>query len=404
MKPVPAASALRTLRARLVRRRLRRLEPALRVEIVALILLVESFLFWQLRIRYAGLSSARSATGPAVDFALLLLVLALAGGATTFTRHLVRLRHGARGPAWLALPVPPALLSSHLAWESRTGALALVLPAPAALVAAVGLAPLPWLLLLGGAFVWLFLECGRAGCALAERVAAIGIARTGPRVVALLSVSASPVRAGGRSRPDWRRTGPARALWLKDALLARRSARVRSRLLPAAGFAALSVAVWGLPSLGPATPPIAFGLALVASGSFGEWILVLGGEDPFAVLRGLPLRWRAVWGARLVWVAAFTAVLIVAHAAASRMLAPEARAFFLFWLAIASIAIGALAVNYSVTLFPRADQAQRIYGLSLGIAVVGSLLIPLLGWIVLLTAIVHSTLRLPRWPRLEDVA
>jgi len=61
-------------------------------------------------------------------------------------------------------------------------------------------------------------------------------------------------------------------------------------------------------------------------------------------------------------------------------------------------------VNYSVTLFPRADHAQRVYGLSLGIAVVGSLLIPLVGWIVLLTAILHSARRLPRWPRLEEGA
>jgi hypothetical protein len=405
MIPDPAAPALRQLRRTLVRRRLRRLDPRLRVEIAVLALIVGSFLFWQFRIRYAGLAAAHGPTGTAFDFALLLVALALAGGVTSGVRHLLLLRRRARGPVWLALPLSPGLLSHHLAWESRTGALVLALPVPAALIAAVGLAPLPWLLLLAAAFVWLLLEFGRAGCAAAEWAAAIGIrAGTGARITSLLSVAAVTSPAGRRPRPRWGRSSPAVALWRKDLLLVRRSARVRSRLVPAVGFAALSVALWGLPGLGPAAPPLALGLALIASGSFGEWILSLGGEDPFAIVRGLPVHWRAVWGARGVWVVSFAALLLVAHGAAARPLAPEARTFFLLWLGAACLAIGALAVNYSVTLFPRADHAQRVYGLSLGIAVVGSLLIPLLGWIVLLTAIAHSALRLPHWTQLEESA
>ena len=411
MTPAPAASAFRALRHALVRRRLRRLDLRLRIEIVSLGLVVDAFLFWRLRIRYAGLFVApppapeRGPAGVAIDFALLLLALAVAGGATACVRHVLLLRRGAAGPAWLALPLPPALLARHLAWESRTGSLLLALPAPAALLAAVGLAPLPWLLLLAAAFVWLLLEGGRAGCALAETLAAIGIRdRVTPRIVSLLSVATSPSRGGRRSRPRWRRVGTVVALGWKDVLLARRSGRVRTRLIPAAGFAALSAAVWGIPALGPSAPPLAFGLALLASGSFGEWILSLGGEDPFAIARGLPLRWLEMWSPRMAWVVSFAAILLAAHGLAARALDPEALAFFLFWLGVASIAIGTLAVNYSVTLFPRADHAQRVYGLSLGIAVVGSLLIPLLGWIVLLTAIIHSARRLPRWPRLEEGA
>jgi hypothetical protein len=66
------------------------------------------------------------------------------------------------------------------------------------------------------------------------------------------------------------------------------------------------------------------------------------------------------------------------------------------------LGIAALGVNYGVTLFPRADVAQRLLGLSLGLAVAASIMIPLSGWVVLLFAVAHSARRLTQWPRLEE--
>jgi len=39
--------------------------------------------------------------------------------------------------------------------------------------------------------------------------------------------------------------------------------------------------------------------------------------------------------------------------------------------------------------------------LTLSIAMAASLMIPLLGWILLLTAVIHSARRVPRWSRIE---
>jgi hypothetical protein len=160
--------------------------------------------------------------------------------------------------------------------------------------------------------------------------------------------------------------------------------------------------VWWLPELGHGAHPIAFALGLLAAGTFGEWILELSGHDPFAVLRSLPVGWPSLWLSRMAWVAVFVASLIVLQAIAARPLMPSARSFFLTWLLLACLAIVALAVHYAQTLFPRVEMGQRLYALGLGLAVVGSLLIPLLGWIVLLTAVIHSALRLGRWSRIED--
>ena len=74
---------------------------------------------------------------------------------------------------------------------------------------------------------------------------------------------------------------------------------------------------------------------------------------------------------------------------------------FLVWSGLATVAITTLGVNYGVTLFPRADVAERLLGLSLGLAIAASVMLPLSGWIVLLTAVLHSARRLGHWSRLE---
>jgi len=50
-----------------------------------------------------------------------------------------------------------------------------------------------------------------------------------------------------------------------------------------------------------------------------------------------------------------------------------------------------------VSLFPRAAEAERLFALSIAIALAASLMIPLLGWIVLLVALLHSSRRVSRW-------
>jgi len=60
-----------------------------------------------------------------------------------------------------------------------------------------------------------------------------------------------------------------------------------------------------------------------------------------------------------------------------------------------------LGVHYGITLYPRAEHAQRMLLLSLAIAMAASVMIPMLGWVLLLTAVLHSARRVPRWDRLE---
>ncbi|MEO5617399.1 MAG: hypothetical protein ABIS67_06480, partial [Candidatus Eisenbacteria bacterium] len=69
---------------------------------------------------------------------------------------------------------------------------------------------------------------------------------------------------------------------------------------------------------------------------------------------------------------------------------------------LASLAITMLGVNYGISLYPRAEQAQRVLALSLGLSMAASLMVPLMGWIVLLTAVLHSSRRVARWSRAEE--
>jgi hypothetical protein len=162
------------------------------------------------------------------------------------------------------------------------------------------------------------------------------------------------------------------------------------------------VACWTVSIEPPYARSLAFGFALLAAMSLGDWLIALAGEDPFAVLRTLPVGVLTVWGARVSLALVAAAGLVAAQASAGHSLTPPAFHLFLTWTAAATAAIALLGVHYGLTLFPRAEVAQRIYTLALGISVAASLMIPLLGWIVLLAALIHSTWRLPRWSRLEE--
>jgi len=406
MEPLRSESAvLRDLHRALVRRRFAQIEPKLRLELAALAVLIGAFLFWHTRVSFDGLARLHGPLAVLEAAAGLCAVLAALGGALAGTRHAARL-HDPPGPPWLALPLPPEWLARHLAWESRAFALGAIPAAPGILFAAVGLVPLWWLGLLAAAFVWMVLVAGRIGCALASFVMARR-APSGPSLhplVRTLAAASHPVRGAPHRAVRWRARPAWRALCEKDLLLSLRPTAARRRLVPPLLLGLLSLSCWALPAPPALAHLSAFALALGAAGTLGEWLIALSGEDPFMVLRGLPLGVGVIWGSRAAWAMAFAAALVLAHAASAGPLGPEARTVFLVWTGGAALAIALLGVNYGVTLFPRAEIAQRLYALSLLLAVAGSLMIPLMGWIVLLAALIHSALRLPGWARLEEPA
>jgi hypothetical protein len=203
--------------------------------------------------------------------------------------------------------------------------------------------------------------------------------------------------------PRWRR----RPVWLaiveKDLKLTRYQGALRRGAWIALLLWALSLAAWSLRTELALRHFVAFGLALLAAAALAQWLVGLSGSDPFAGLRALPVGLAGVWGARFAWALLGTALVVVGHAIAAHELAPHAMRVFLTWIGLATLGVAVLGINYGVTLFPRADVAERMLGLSLGLATAASIMIPLSGWIVLLTAILHSARRLPRWSRLEEI-
>jgi len=395
--------AFRVLERTLVRRRAAGVDARLRVELVALAALILGFLFWQVRIPLDSLERRTGvATVAEVEFAGL-AALALGGGGIAFARHAVRLRRGPGGPAWLALPVSPRALGRHLAWGSRTTAWLALVPATAWVLAAVQLVPAWWLVLLFAIFVWMLLEAARLGCWLAVRDA---VRRAEPRPgLDDLSRVLVAARRVGTSAPlpaaRWRRQPAWRALLGKDLLVTRRPSPARQRAIAPLVLLASSAVAWALPVAPALAHALAFALGLLTAATLAEWIIAVAGTDPFPVLRGLPLGVASVWGARLLWAVLGSASLLVVQALCARALHPMALQVLLVWLGAASLAIGALGANYAVTLYPRVEHAQRMLALSLGLAIAASLMIPLVGWVLVFTALLHSARRLPGWSRQE---
>jgi len=380
------------------------LDPRMRAELVLLALLIAGFLFWRVRVPLDGLVRARGAWAGAAVVGVVWLGLAIAGVFLAADRHARALRVGPPGPEWLALPIEPAVLGRHLGWNSRSHVVWLVVPAVGVLVAAIGLLPVWWLVLFAAVFAWLLLEAGRIGIALGERAARSGIERRSGLhpLVRVLAVAAPRVMRRQIARPWWPRLPAWAALALKDLTLTARHGATRSAALLPIVFGAASLLAWGLPGETALRHAVAFGLALIAAAALAEWLVRLSGSDPFAALRVLPIGVTTVWSARMAWGLAGVALLVGGQALAARELAPHARQVLLVWAGGAALAIAMLGVNYGVTLFPRADIAGRMLGLSLALAMAASVMIPLSGWIVLLSAVLHSARRLPRWSRLEE--
>ncbi len=397
-----SAAPFARLRRDLLRRRWLALEPRLRIALVGIALGLAALAFWQLRLR---LADARIVHGPRAAGLLHVLILGgivVTGAAGTSWRLWRRLDRRPCGPSWLALPVTPALLLDHQRWEAEAPMRALAIGAVAETLAAVRI--VPWLVWVVAAIA--FVPAWRLAVAVGATLVTWRVPRGHDPRATLAERWSVGRRRGGAHHGHAGRFGRGpqiAALMLKDARVAARAGAARVALAGALLLSVASVVVWRLPPPLQALEAYAFALALVAAAAWGEWLVRLGGADPFGVLRVQPVGIRALWASRAAWAALVTIALVVAHALASHGPAAQLHAS-LFWLALATFSIQLLAVHLQLTLFPRADQALRLFGLALALTLVCSIMIFLMGWIVLFAAVVHSARKLPGWFRIEERA
>jgi len=403
-------TAFARLRRDLLRARWRRTPVRLRLALGLLAAFAGAFAFWQLRLAYATVAEASGARAAGAAFLVTLLAIAVAGAAGTAVRFAARLRGVPDGPAWLALPVPPSELLRLLAWEAGVPMRAFAVFAAAACVAAAGIAdPVAWV-----AGVVTF-PVAWTGCRIAATAAVRALLlrdavpaasdTAGARVTAALarrwSVRAPGRRGAPRRGGTWRRMPVPVALAWNELRVMRRAPAVHAVLATATALAIASIGAWAVPA--PAVRASAFVLALGACAAFAETAIVTGGRGPFAVVRALPVAPVAQWLARATVPAIAVFALVAAHGAVARGPAVPLRVS-LAWLAIAGLAMAAFASALQLTTFPNTIAARRVLALGLGVAAACSVMIPLLGWILLLAFTLHAVRRLPRWWALEDVA
>jgi hypothetical protein len=403
---VSASSAFPALRRALSVRRLRRLDVVVRAEIALLAVLVGGFVFWQVRVPLDGVARAAGPGAASLRLGAGLALLVVAAAVDAGVRHARRLREGFSGPDWLALPLDPRALERHLAWESSLPSWIATLPAAAALAAAAGVVP-AWTI----AFLAISVAIAIAATTALATHLAFALAppaderrRGADGITACLASIRHDRRARRRPAARWRRSPAWLALWRKDLAVATAGSPAGERLPAPLLLGAASVLVWFVPGMAPPLErALAFSLALLAAGALADWLVTLSGSDPYAALRVLPLGVMPVWGARAASAAVALAGLLLAHGLAAHGVSPGGRAGMLAALGVATALVTMLGVNYGVTLFPRADIARRLLALSLGMAMAASWMLPLAGWVLLLTGVIHSARRLPRWARLEEV-
>ncbi|MGH7730289.1 MAG: hypothetical protein ACRENJ_03470, partial [Candidatus Eiseniibacteriota bacterium] len=279
------------------------LDPRMRVELALLGLLIGGFLFWQVRVPLDGLVRSRGPTGALGVVVVAWLVLAVLAAALAGGYHARQLRTGPRGPEWLALPLDPAELGRHLAWESRGRLRWLAIPALGVLAATFGLVPAWWLILFAAALVVLLRVAGGLGCAIGFRmVVAATESRPGlgplERVLAVAAPRVSRRRVTG---PRWRAAPAWVALAAKDLRLTLRVGPMRRTAALPIAFGIASLLAWQLPGEPSFRHFVAFASCLLAAAGLAEWLVVLAGSDPFAALRVLPVGVMTVWGGRAVW-------------------------------------------------------------------------------------------------------
>jgi hypothetical protein len=392
------SAAFRDLRRALARRRLRRADARLRFVVLALVLVLSAFTYWRVRVPLDGVHRFHGASGAALMLGAVLGAFVLAGGVLAASRQ-GSMRRGTPGPEWLALPAPPGLVSRHMAEEAALPSLAVLPPAAAALLAGAGLVPPLALALLGLAFALAWRLAARAACALVRSAAIPSrpAERALPRETRWLVAEPRRLEARRGPAPAWRRASPAAALARLDALATRRASPSRARFAAALLAGLAGVLVWfdgAEPMLRRAQ---AFVFLMPAAASLGAWALHRACAEPANLHRPLPLSLRDAWLARAVPVALVLLALTAAGTAASAGLPVAARLAIVpaWWPTAFAVAI--LGLHYGLTLVPHADAAEMVYACWLGAAITASLMVPLLGWFVLVAGLVHSGLRLRRW-------
>ena len=393
-----ATGAFRLLRQRLRARRFAALDGPMRAVLLALAALLGAFTFWQVRIPFDAAHHAGGALATLRVEALALAGCAVAAGALAQWRQAV-LAARVPGPEWLALPITPVFVARHLLAEARLPAMAV---APFALsIWCAGLDLLPWvwsaLLLAGSMVAWL--ECTRLGAAFARLTAARGNATSRSLSPILRLLASGPRRGRARAvpAPRWHRGSPASALQRLDRTLSWRSAGTRARLVGALLVSGLASLAWwsgAEPLQARAQSFVGFALA---SALLGGWAVLRVCGDPADLIRPLPLPLRALWWARFGQLALALFVLAALQAVLANGFPIPARiGQFVTWF-LPGLALATLGLHYGITLHPRSDVAENLYYGWLGVAVCASLMIPLMGWAVLLAGLIHSSLRLSRW-------
>lgn len=407
--PPPLTIAFRDLERALTRRRWAALGRVVQVELAAIALLIAAFCAWQVRIPLDGMARNAGSGTAAFVVALLLAALAALAAVAVAARYSGRLRSGARpgpGAAWLALPIPPRVLERHLRWDARRIAGWALVPALGVVAAAIGLVPASRLVPLAAGFALALWAAARGGAALGFELARRWLPPPPPGARAARlhpverALAVAPAGTASRLTPArWRRLPAWWALALKDLLLSRRPTPAQGRARNALIVMVLSALAWRLPAPPGVARSAAYVLALAAGVTLAEWLAELGGADPFAVLRTLPVGLTSLWLARAVAAALGAALLVALNALAFPALPAGLERAFLAWAAGAAFALGLLGAQLGLSLAPRADHAQRVLGVTLGVVAAASLMMPLLGWLVLLAALVHSATRLPGFMR-----
>jgi hypothetical protein len=396
--------AFRALERALFRRRLRELDPRLALEVVALALLLAAVLFWQVRVPLDGWAHHHGPLAALGWAAALFAAVAAAGGAIAAVGVRHALASPAHAPEWMALPCGAPRLGRHLEWRARA-ALPFVLLAQLAIWAAVFGLLNPWALIALGAGAYLVTTFAtRAGASLAVR-SALGSAADDPVTMAVaLAPSRRRERVSRHRAPRAFRGALPFAILAHDLTLTARATAPRSRALLAVALAAAAGLTWLAPWPPALIRAVAFGLALLAAAAAAEWLIDTTALHPCAALRVLPVGVGGFWGARAVGALAAAALITASQLPAARLMDPLALRVHLVWTGAAALAILVFGANLAVTLYPRADHARRVLTLSLALAATASFILPLAGWVLLLTALLHSARRLADWTRGESLS
>lgn len=392
------AAAYRLLGRALARRRLAGAGTRLRFAVLAIAAIVGAFAYWRMRIPLDGIRRAHGEGVATLALAGVLAALAIAAAVLAAVRQ-DELRRRPPGPEWLALPAPPELAGAHLGAEARLPAIAALPPALAVLAAGAGLVPPLALLALSALFALAWRTLTALAAAMVRRASRPASARVLALPAAARWLVATPRRREARAgRPaSWAPASPERALARLDALASSRPGPARTRIAVAAAAALAGLLAWfdgAEPLLRRAQ---AFAALATSATALGTWAALRACAEPADLHRPLPVSLRHAYLARAVPIALVLLVTTSSYALASSGLPVPARlALVPVWSPVA-FALAALGLQYGLTLVPRGEAAETLYVSWLGVSVAASLMIPMLGWAVLIAGIVHTASRLRRW-------